>query len=320
MAIATYTMILLSFSGARFWVEAHFTTLFKDICVNSFVEKCLPRLPTCWSTAFVSIYIYSFLNTFGLVGVSVVVVGTVLTRRRRLDSSCATCPESWRLSRRKTAVGPSAQHSARWTRLRHTSRRGERKWRPSSTCRAAATREKEERHFICHTTAEPSSGWRESTDSSSPFSSPPPPPQKGKTKISPQKKKKKRTSDGILLLYFDKVKIPRWGVSSSTPMPAQSVHIYTRKLTSSSSLNQISFLLLLVILFVPWSLTGAAIFNDEWTERRKWENQPAAQLCASTIGTHTQTRIHTERAIIAYQHARYIPNKQTWLHIVYNLN
>lgn len=180
--------------------------------------------------------------------------------------------------------------------------------------------EKEERHFICHTTAEPSSGWRESTDSSSPFSSPPPPPQKGKTKISPQKKKKKkRTSDGILLLlYFDKVKIPRWGVSSSTPMPAQSVHIY-KEVNLVVVVESNLFFLLLVILFVPWSLTGAAIFNDEWTERRKWENQPA-QHCASTIETHTQTRIHTERAIIAYQHARYIQNKQTWLHIVYNLN
>lgn len=248
MARATYTMILLSFSWARFWVEAHITTLFKDICVNSFVEKCLPRLPTCWSTAFVSIYIYFylFLNTFGLVGVCVVVVGTVLTRRRRLDSSCATCPESWRLSRRKTAVGPSAQHSARWTRLRHTSRRGERKWRPSSTCRAAATREKEERHFICHTTAEPSSGWRESTDSSSPFSSPPPPLQKGKTKISPKRRRRNERAMAFFFFYT----LTKWrylGGESLAPLPCQlKVYIYTRKLTSSSSLNQISFFFFLL--------------------------------------------------------------------------
>lgn len=86
--------------------------------------------------------------------------------------------------------------------------------------------EKEERHFICHTTAEPSSGWRESTDSSSPFSSPPPPLQKGKTKISPKRRRRNERAMAFFFFYT----LTKWrylGGESLAPLPWQlKVYIY----------------------------------------------------------------------------------------------
>jgi hypothetical protein len=114
----------------------------------------------------------------------------------------------------------------------------------------------------------------------------------------------------LFLLYFDKVKIPRWGVSSSTPMAAQSVHIYKEEPRRRRRWIKSLFFLLLVILdFVPWSLTGAAIFDDEWTERRKWENQPATTALCCVNNRNTHKHVQAERAIMAYQHAKF--TKQT---------
>jgi hypothetical protein len=89
------------------------------------------------------------------------------------------------------------------------------------------------------------------------------------------------------------------GGESLAPLPWQlKVYIYTRKnLVVVVVESNLFFLLLLVILdFVPWSLTGSAIFDNEWTERRKWENQPATTaLCyVNNRNTHTNTYTHGE--------------------------
>ena len=92
--------------------------------------------------------------------------------------------------------------------------------RDPSTCRGS-------KHFICHTLAEPSSGLRESPHSldeevyktrktHSVYI-----PLLPKKKCIKKNKKKRRGMAFFFLpfsLYFDKVKIPQWGVS---PLPSQ---------------------------------------------------------------------------------------------------
>ena len=93
--------------------------------------------------------------------------------------------------------------------------------RDPSTCRGS-------KHFICHTLAEPSSGLRESPHTldgevyktrktHSVYI-----PLLPKKKCIKKNKKKRRGMDAFFFLpfslYFDKVKIPQWGVS---PLPSQ---------------------------------------------------------------------------------------------------
>ena len=87
-----------------------------------------------------------------------------------------------------------------------------------------------ERHFICHTLAEPSSGLRESL---SPF------PESKRKQREKEKEKgtRRRASEGWhsspSLSNFDKVKIPRRGVRVSTPIVA--LRKLSNQILSSSS-------------------------------------------------------------------------------------
>jgi hypothetical protein len=103
-----------------------------------------------------------------------------------------------------------------------------------------------------------------------------------------KKNKKKRRGMAFFFLpfslYFDKVKIPQWGVS---PLPSQKKKNHRRIKY---------FFLLFFLVFFPGSLTGAAIFDDELNQTAKMRKLRAT---LSTIGTHTNTYMK-----LVYQRAR----------------
>ncbi len=108
-----------------------------------------------------------------------------------------------------------------------------------------------------------------------------------KKKCIKKNKKKRRGMAFFFLpfsLYFDKVKIPQWGVS---PLPSQKKKNHRRIKY---------FFLLFFLVFFPGSLTGAAIFDDELNQTAKMRKLRAT---LSTIGTHTNTYMK-----LVYQRAR----------------